>query len=199
MVKSGPSLKASLIKLLHVWYKNRAGNECNLTTSPNQIGNGDTKMADAHTLPNPKFYIDGRTHARAYETWKAMMKRCSNPKQQSYKYYGGRGIYVVPAWRDINVFLGWAGDHPLPGETIDRKNTDGPYSPENCRWSAIAEQNRNKRSNVPLTFNGKTQIIADWAKELNLPVSTIWKRLNRSKRSIHDALSIQKYHRPKSS
>ena len=63
--------------------------------------------------------------------------------------------------------------------TLDRINNDGNYCKENCRWATIKEQNRNKRTNVFLTYQNKTMTITDWSKYLRISLSTIRGRIRR--------------------
>lgn len=79
--------------------------------------------------------------------WDAMLVRCYRPTSKSYKNYGGRGITVCDSWRaSYDAFLRDMGRRPSPRHSLDRKDNDGPYSPDNCRWSTAAEQTRNRRT-----------------------------------------------------
>ena len=86
----------------------------------------------------------GKT-SRAYHVWHDMRARCTNPSDQAYKYYGGRGITVCERWLEsFENFLADMGEPPV-GLTLDRKNNDGNYEPRNCRWVTRKEQAANKR------------------------------------------------------
>lgn len=82
-----------------------------------------------------------------YNSYHAMMQRCYYEKSNKYKNYGGRGIKVCEAWREkdgFGNFLKDLGKRPT-GCTLDRINSDGDYTPDNCKWSTYSEQNYNRR------------------------------------------------------
>ena len=138
-----------------------------------------------------------RDYPRLYGVWCNMKTRCYNPKGSCYELYGGKGIKICDEWLDFKNFAKWAmgngydPDAPYMGCTIDRIDGNGDYCPENCRWVSAAVQNRNCSANKVLTYNGKTQHITDWSKELGIPLSTISVRLKRG-RSVEDALSTKR-------
>lgn len=81
-----------------------------------------------------------------YTAWAAMIRRCTNPKQDNYRYYGGRGITVCSRWRrSFSAFLADMGRKPSPNHSIDRRENEGNYEPDNCRWATRSEQRRNRR------------------------------------------------------
>jgi hypothetical protein len=106
---------------------------------------------------------------------------------ESYSLYGGRGIkFLYPSFE---AFLADVGQPPSDNHTLDRLDSDGHYGPGNCRWATIEEQANNKRSNHLLTFQGRTQTLAQWARELQLPEAALGLRLNRYGWTVEKALT----------
>ena len=108
--------------------------------------------------------------------WGTMLSRCEDPRHEKYPSYGGRGIVVCHAWHKFENFYSDMGDRPF-GWQIDRKDNDGPYSPENCRWASRSQQARNRRDTNLLSFNGQTLSISDWSDLTGVKRTTIRKRL----------------------
>jgi len=84
---------------------------------------------------------------RLYDIWSGMKRRTSNPNRKDFKYYGGRGITVCREWEnDFEAFYEWSMKNGYVYDlTIDRKDNDKGYSPNNCRWTDMLTQNHNKR------------------------------------------------------
>ena len=125
-----------------------------------------------------------------HRSWQSMLERCRNPKSKTYAYYGGRGIIVCERWQGESGFENFVADMgPRPsGKTLERKDTNGNYDPENCKWATGIEQGRNQRSNRLITFRGETLNVSAWAERLVVPVSRILSRLHRGW-SERDALA----------
>ncbi len=118
----------------------------------------------------------GMARTPEYVSWRSMMTRCFNENHKSFHRYGGRGITVCEEWQTFQNF--YADMYPRPeGHSLERINSDLGYYPENCKWSSRLEQSNNLSSNVNLTFNGKTQSVSMWARELDIPVRTLHNRI----------------------
>lgn len=122
-----------------------------------------------------KYERHGKCHTKLCQVYYSIRKRCYNKKCKEYKYYGARGIVICTEWLNcFQAFYSWAMDNGYKeGLTIDRINVDGNYEPGNCRWVGRTTQNRNMRKNIYLTYNNRSQIMKDWARELNINYSTI--------------------------
>lgn len=114
-----------------------------------------------------------------YRSWLAMRQRCSNRRTVGWADYGGRGIKVCPRWQQsFAAFLADMGPKPSVKHSIDRKDTNRDYTPENCRWATKLDQARNCRSNRYVTFRGQTMCLSAWAEKTGLSESVIRARLN---------------------
>ena len=124
-----------------------------------------------------------RGYTKLYNTWLRMKGRCNRPTATSYKYYGGRGISVCEEWEnDFAVFRDWAlANGYKEGLSIDRIDVNGNYCPENCRWITMKEQQKNKRNVNPITWNGETHTIPEWAEITGIGYGVLYKRIKEGK------------------
>ena len=115
-----------------------------------------------------------------YTSFISMRGRVLNPNNRAYHNYGGRGIKICQEWMDGGFvqFLKDMGERP-EGTSLDRIDTNGDYSPENCRWATPLEQGQNKRGVRLFTHNGKTQSFSAWAKELKTTCQTLQKKMDK--------------------
>lgn len=91
-----------------------------------------------------------------YGIWRSMIQRCTNPKDEKFSYYGGRGITVCQRWRESFAnFLEDMGPRPSLNHSLDRIDTERGYFTANCRWSLRSVQNHNRRKKL----NGICQYI----------------------------------------
>jgi hypothetical protein len=144
------------------------------------------------TPAKPTRVDDGRR--RAYQAWVKMLSRCYNQRDASYHNYGGKGIRVCKEWREsFEAFYRDMGGCPAK-LTLDRRQSTGDYTKENCRWATRAEQARNRCNTRLLTLNGRTQCLKDWAQEMGVTQSALANRLNRGW-SVERALTTPLYNR----
>lgn len=130
-----------------------------------------------HDIMPQRLRRHGQTGTTLYVRWLGIIARCTNPNVPAYKNYGGRGITMCPRWRDsFATFAADMGEPPV-GMHLERRNNDGPYSPENCYWATRTEQANNKRNNALLTWHGMTHTLAEWARRTGIPAPTVYRRL----------------------
>ena len=118
----------------------------------------------------------GAARTEAYRAWTSMLNRCRNKNNPAFAYYGARGITVCERWLDYAVFCEDMGPRPY-GMTLERKDNNGSYCPENCIWASRETQTRNTRRNRYLSAGGEKLILTDWARRLNTHEATLIKRL----------------------
>ena len=86
-----------------------------------------------------------------YETWASMKARCYNEKNNSYEWYGAKGIGICQEWREnFKSFMAWATTSGwAPGLQIDRLKSDVDYGPGNCQWLSPSEHSKKTRKENP--------------------------------------------------
>ncbi len=132
----------------------------------------------------------GMTGTGTWKSWQLMRNRCFNKKSTQYKWYGGRGITVCDRWLKFENFFADMGEKP-PGMTLDRKDTNGNYEPDNCRWATWLEQQNNRRNNRMIEFKGQTKTLAQWCRAYDMPYLTVLQRLNKLGWSVEEAFTIR--------
>lgn len=116
------------------------------------------------------------SRSRTYRCWQDMKQRCLNPNAQAYKDYGARGITVCDSWQESFAnFLADMGEAP-DGMSLDRKNNDLGYSPNNCRWATQKQQSRNHRGCVFLEYQNKRMTIVEWSERTGINANTLQAR-----------------------
>ncbi len=122
----------------------------------------------------------GMTGTRLYRTWRNMLNRCNNPAVRAYRDYGARGIAVCSEWSEFPAFSEWANATGYSDSLqIDRKNNNGNYSPDNCRWVTRLTNAQNKRTTLMATHNGVTKKLIEWCDhpESKVPYRIVKQRM----------------------
>ena len=143
-----------------------------------------------------------------HQVWSSMIERCRNPKRPYYYLYGGRGIKVCDEWTDKKTgylsFYDWCIQNGYKFEplhtkgktkmiknqlTLDRKDVNGDYTPQNCKWVYYTEQTTNKRQNLIVEFNGEKDTCINFIKKFNATVPYFYYLLRQGNNEIQ-ALEI---------
>lgn len=153
------------------------------------LRNGDIVSCGCHSaeLARKRQYRHGLCDDPIYNSFCSIKSRCTNPNNQDWDLYGGRGIRCD--FRSAQELFCVLGPRPSPEHSVDRyPNQNGHYQPGNVRWATQEQQNRNRRSNRLIEYQGRIMCIADWADATGLNANMIRRRLNRGW-SVKDALT----------
>lgn len=156
----------------------------NVIVSSNHLRTGHTKSCGCITNKHGMF------GTRIYKIWDSMKYRCFNKNHNQYHNYGGRGITVCDEWLEFIPFYEWAMANGYSDNlTLDRKDVNGNYCPENCRWADDITQHNNTRKNRYIEFEGETHTLAEWARIKGMKYVTLNTRINKYHWPIEKALT----------
>jgi len=114
------------------------------------VKRGKTKRCSecGYLISGAKREKHGLHGSKLYWVWQGMKQRVFNTKHKSYIDYGGRGVSMCDEWaNDYESFYTWANNNGYQeGLTIERRDNDGSYEPDNCKWATMLEQSKNKRT-----------------------------------------------------
>lgn len=127
----------------------------------------------------------GWSKTRLYREWKAMKGRCYYKKHEYFDRYGGRGISVCEEWiNNFGKFRDWALSNGYDDTlSLDRKDCNGDYCPENCHWIPLEDQKYNKRSSRFITVLGETHLLTEWARIIGVSHAAIIHAEKRGQRA----------------
>ena len=119
----------------------------------------------SHYYKNKIFYIRNSKKRFKLYPWlkhlKSANSRCNNPKDKSYKYYGGRGIKCLLTKEDVKKL--WFRDKAdnLKYPSIDRKDSNKDYTFNNCRFIEFEKNCMNKPNEI-LQYDLDGNFIREW-------------------------------------
>jgi hypothetical protein len=131
----------------------------------------------------------GQRNHPLYDTWLQMRYRCTRTNHHAYPRYGGRGISYDQRWNKFSAFLQDVESSWKEGLSLDRIDNNSNYCKENCRWATPIEQSNNRKNMRLVEFNGKSQTLTNWAKELGMKKSTLKQRFYSYKWPIERVLN----------
>lgn len=131
------------------------------------------------------------SNTRLYQIFNGIKTRCYNENSEDYKTYGGKGIKICQEWLDNFLnFYNWSIANGYQDNlSIDRKNNDGDYCPENCRWTTQYHQSRNTSRTISITAFGETKVLKDWSTDIRCKISEVT-LLRRIKNGMNPELAI---------
>lgn len=137
--------------------------------------------------------VHEKTNTRLFTIWMNMKDRCYRNTSKSYSDYGGRGITICQEWLDDFMnFYNWAMANGYRDDlTIERKDVNGNYCPENCSWATMKEQENNRRNSVFYEINGIKCTLSEWCDKYNMDYKLVRERVKKGM-DIVDALTIPK-------
>lgn len=138
--------------------------------------------AEVTTVRNTTHGQASRDHkSRTYKAWKYMKDRVATDPDYA-------NVTICSEWSSYALFVQSMGEQP-EGRTLDRVDNSLGYCKENCRWATPVQQANNKTSNVLLEFQGKTQTMAEWARDVGVAYKTLHNRLSACGWSVEKALT----------
>ncbi len=157
-----------------------------LKADPSTLSGRERQRRAAHEAKR----THGMCHTSEYRIWQQMWNRCTNPKYHSFHRYGGRGITVCSRWETFEAFYEDMGPKPAPGHTLERKDNDGPYSKDNCRWATRFEQGQNTSKTTDwVVLNGERLTFAVASRRLGLKSWTLANRVHRDGWTLEQAIA----------
>lgn len=148
--------------------------DCKLGRNPSCGCNTKRILSERTQGKNNPNWKHGMSKELIHGVWRGMKRRCEDPNDKAYVYYGARGVHVCPRWQSFKNFWADMGPTYKRGLSIDRIDVNKGYYPENCRWATAEQQSCNMRRNrlikgVPVTV---------FARQHNLNFATVFGRLN---------------------
>lgn len=157
-------------------------------TDAHNAKSGHTKSCGCYdrNIAAVRMKTHGLSDHPLYVSWYAAKTRCNNPNYHASDAYSGRGITMCEEWSDnFKSFYDWAMDNGWSlGLTLERKDVNGNYEPDNCEFATRVQQSRNRRCNVVKDLDMAREI-----RESRDTPSEIAKRFGISVSNVHKVRS----------
>lgn len=167
--------------------------ECGGTkvVSGSQLRRGKCKSCGCVELLNRKTMstTHGLSGTAEHGIWTDMRKRCENKNHSHFHRYGGRGIAVCDRWKSFEAFYEDMGVRPSSKHTLERKDNDGNYCPENCVWALRKQQARNRSTTRFVVFRGERMSVAELAERTGTPYRRLHRMIVKRGLSAEQAVS----------
>ena len=132
----------------------------------------------------------GDCGTRLYSLYNGIKSRCFYSKHKEFKNYGGRGITLCNEWLNFNDFKEWALANGYNDNlTIERKDVNRNYCPENCVWITRKQQALNKTTTVRVPYKNKLLTLQELSEETGVNEELLRSRIRHLKWSVERAVS----------
>lgn len=132
----------------------------------------------------------GRQVTVEYRAWRNMLSRCNNSNDARYKWYGARGIKVCSRWEaSFENFVADVGLRPC-GLSLERKDNDKGYDPDNVIWASAKTQARNQRNSVKYAFREEEVTLGELADRFSIDYDILRQRVERHKWPLEQAIGV---------
>ena len=127
-----------------------------------------------------------------YEAWRTMIRNCTCEDSVRYVDYGAIGITVCDRWIGDQGFVNFLADLGVkpPKRYLSRHDKSLGFTPENTYWATLKEVGRHRCDNTFYTVNGVTKCLVDWAKQYDIPKTTLHYRVVTKGMTMRDALDV---------
>lgn len=185
----------------HEWWwmvKCECGNEKAMSPHSLITGKNSSCGCRKYKTIGEKVATHQQSHTRLHNIWTGINNRC-NPSNANSERYGARGIFVCNEWDNYEVFAEWAHSNGYTDNlTIERKDVNKGYSPDNCEWIPLGKQARNRRTTFWVTYNGHKMSLAEASELAGLPYKQVHYRIKKLGWTADRALSEPIYNPSKS-
>lgn len=147
-----------------------------------------SKMSTKHSL----------SKTRIYRLYLSMKARCYRKSVYAYKWYGEKGIKVCDEWLGENGFMNfynWAMSNGYEDKlSLERKDVNSNYCPENCTWIELLKQHENTSHSLRVKTKEGYVSVKTLSKKYNIPIHTLYSRIRLlDKKNLTEELVVEKF------